>query len=133
MARAATSHKRLFLRVLFKQAQDNGDTLYNVLLAAGTARVEQNLTGRVLVGHAANGHTHTWQMPGDFSASDAATLASEMLDRYDEANEKLVETDDIASPTDTQIFNEMMDKLRPVRSLVETHYNGRVEPEEITT
>lgn len=133
MAGVSTRAKRLFLRVMRKSAQDTGDSLYDTLMAVAEARVQASQSGKVLVGHSANGHDHSWQIPSDFNVSDASDLVSEILDRYDEASEKLVETDDIESPTDTQIFNEMMDKLRPIRSLVETHYNGRLEAEEVTS
>lgn len=133
MARVATNLKRAFLRDLFDTAQEEGGTLLAALKAASKARIQGGSSGRVLVGHGANGHDHTWEIPADLTPSDAIEFVEDLRTRYDEARSKLVNTDDIESPTDTQIFNEMMDKLRPVRSLVETHYNGRIEPEEITS
>lgn len=132
MAGVATNYKRAFLRDLFDTAQEEGGTLLAALKAASRARLQAGSSGKVLVGHSANGHDHTWQIPSSFTPDEAVNLVEELRTRYDEARAKLVATDEIESPTDSQIFNEMMDKLRPVRSFVHDHSNGRLEPEEVT-
>lgn len=126
MASVATSYKRLFVRVALKNAQDAGDKLSNVLIAYGVARIQATSTGKILVATSANGHSHNWQIPSEFNTQDAADLVSEILDRYDEAVAKLI-ADGTDSPTDQQIYDEIMDKLQAVRSYASDFSLGRLE------
>jgi hypothetical protein len=131
MSEVTTSLKRLFVRVLLKNSQDAGDTLYNTLMAAAVARIENTSGGKVLISTAGNGHTNTFEIPSGFTAVDAAELVSELMDRYDEAKSKLINDDDIDNPTDQQIHDEIMDKLRPVRSVTHDFSGIRTEREEV--
>lgn len=133
MSNIATPLKRLFLRNLFWDVEETGDSLANVLKAAAKARFEATATGKVLVSTSGNGHASSFSIPDEFTAIDAAEMVSELLDRYDEARSKLVNDDDIDSPTDTQIKDEMMEKLVAVRGF-EYDFDGiRETREEVTT
>lgn len=132
MANVTTHFKRLFVRNLLWTAQADATTILALLQTLADARIEGAQKGKVLVGTAGNGHQSTFQIPSDFTPSDAIDLVSEILDRYDEARTKLI-ADGTASPTDTQIHDEIMAKLRPVRSIARDYFNLRTEPEEITT
>jgi hypothetical protein len=132
MANVATTFKRLFVRIALKSAQEAGDTLLSVLMASAQSRIDATQSGKVLVASSVNGHSHTWQIPSDFSPQDAAEMVSEILDRYDEAKAKLV-ADGTTSPTDQQIYDELMDKLQPVKSISPDFSFGRWDCDVITT
>ena len=130
MAPVTTSYKRMLLRYLLRFAQQEGETLCDVLNDAGQARIEETQKGKILVSVAGNGHSTSWQVPQDFTPQDAAGLVSELLDRYDEAVAKLA-ADGNSSPTDQQVATEVLDKLRPVRSVACDFSGLRVEPVEV--
>lgn len=104
----------------------------DTLKAAAQARLEGTQKGKVLIATSGNGHSSTFQIPSDFTPSDAADLVSEILDRYDESKVKLI-ADGNATPTDEQIFGEIMDKLHAVKSLGNDFSNLRYFREEVTT
>lgn len=132
MAEVSTNFKRLFVRNLLWTAQADSTTLLAILKTLADARIEATQKGKVIISTAGNGHTTSFQIPSDFSPSDAADLIGELVDRYYEARDKLI-ADGTASPTDTQIHDEMLAKLRPIRTLARDYFNLRTEPEEITT
>lgn len=89
------------------------------------ARLDETQRGRVLVSTSGNGHSSTYEIPKDLSATDVVGMISQLIDRYEEAKAKLIE-DGTASPTDTQIFDEMMAKLHPIRSVASDFRDLRV-------
>lgn len=111
MAAASTAHKRLFVRHLLEAAQSGSTTIIALLKSYTTSRITETASGKVIVAHTGNGHSAQYQIPDDWSPEDAIELLSDIRDRYVEAKEKLEDVDDISDPTDTQIHNEMLDKL----------------------
>lgn len=132
MVAVATQFKRIFLRNLYWSAEESGNSLLNVLKAAVKGQIKQVGAGKVLVGSAGNGHSGSWEIPDDFNTTDATTMLGELVDRYYEAQTELTAEQDISSPTDLQIFNEMMDKLRPVTTLRHDYTGLRCEQSEET-
>lgn len=130
MASVATTFKRLFLRNLLWSAQDSGKSLYDVLKTAAQARLSETERGKFLVSTAANGHSAEWEVPRDLSPQSIVELLSQLLDRYDEAKAYLI-AEGTASPTDQQIHDEMLEKLKAVRSYRHDFTNGRVQPCEV--
>ncbi len=132
MASVATSFKRLFLRSLLWASQESGETLLQTLKSAAKARLEGTQKGKVLIATSGNGHASTFQIPADFTTTDATELISELFDRYDEAKSKLI-ADGNSTPSDEQLVEEIMDKLQPVRSIANDFSGLRFLREEITT
>lgn len=64
------------------------------------------------MGTSANGHAVQYSTSGP-SAGDLVEFAGEAEDLYDTATAALVASG-TASPTDSQIYTEMMDRLQPV-------------------
>lgn len=132
MASVSTNFKRLFVRSILWASQESGESFLDTLRTASKARLEGSLKGKVLIATSGNGHASTFQIPPDFTPSDAADLVSEILDRYDEARAKLV-ADGQSSPTDQQICDEIMDKLLAIRSSGNDFRGLRYFREEIVT
>lgn len=128
MASVATTFKRLFVRNLLWSAQEAGSTLFSQLKSAAQARFQSTATGKILIATAANGHSHNWQIPNYFTPQDAAELIEELITRYEEARAALI-AGGTASPTDQQIYDELMDQLQPVRSVARDFSLGRFDPE----
>lgn len=131
MANVSTAYKRLFVRYLLHNAT-GANTILSLLQTAMEARIEATETGRVLVTTSGNGHQSGFHVPSDFNATDAADLISEMFDRYYEAKERL-QNDGTSSPTDTQIHNEMLRRLRKIDSVTYDFSGLRTDREEEST
>lgn len=113
----ATAYKRLTLRGLKWDAEAASSTLTAVLKSAAQARLTETAKGKVLIATAANGHTTTFALPqngASLTPQCAAEMISDLLDRYDKAVATLGGT-----PTDAQIFAEMMAMIEPVRETLE--------------
>lgn len=109
-----TDYKRLFLRNLKWDSEDNGAELLDTLKTASRARLSETKTGKVLVGTAVNGKTASYQIPpGSITPENITLLCAEMLDRYDEAKGFLIARG-TTSPTSTEIYDEMLLLLQPV-------------------
>lgn len=106
----ATSIKRLFVRNLKWTADANDQTVAEVLQTVAQARLSAISGGKILVSNSGNGHSSTFQVPSEVNPSDFAALASEILDRYDEASAKLIACGN-ATPTDAELITEILDKL----------------------
>lgn len=111
MGAASTSHKRLFVRHLLESAVSGSTTIIALLKSYTTSRINETASGKVIVAHSGNGHTAQYQIPSNWTPEDAIEMLSDIRDRYEEAVTKLDEVDDISSPTDTQIHDEMLEKL----------------------
>jgi hypothetical protein len=129
MALPATRVRRAFLRSLLDSAQETGGTLLDALKCASKARVSAGSGGRVLVGHSSNGHQNEWEVQSDLTQVDAIEMVEDLRTRYDEARAYLI-AEGTASPTDTQIFNEIMSHLVRRTSYAIDHYEARLEPSE---
>jgi hypothetical protein len=117
---------RLTLRGLKWSAESGSTSLEAVLKSAAQSRLSQTESGKVLVGTAANGHSVTYALPSNgnsLTPASAAEMISYLLDLYDAAKAALGGT-----PTDTQIFNEMMARLVPAREVHHDHLSLRVGP-----
>jgi len=130
MGRASTAYKRLFVRNL-GYSTENG-TLCDQLKLLVKASVTSTSSGKVLTATASNGHSHSWTIPEEFSPQQAAELVSEIVDRKEEAEAKLI-ADGNATPTDAQIITEMLDKLRPIRSVGQDYTGLRTGRTEVTS
>lgn len=119
MAQVSTLLKRHFLRAINDSRDDeHGTSLLELLKSATKATYSVQPTGLVLTAVAGNGHQSTWTVTGDLTPSTVAELVSELRDRYEEAVAELG-----GGATDDQIFSEMMEFLKPVRS-VEQDWSG---------
>lgn len=132
MTSVSTSFKRLFVRNLLWTAIADSKTVLALLQSAASARITNSEKGKVIVATAGNGHSVNFQIPSDFTSTDAVELIGELVDRYYEASAKLI-ADGTSSPTDTQLVTEMLDKLRAVTSLGHDYSNLRLGRSEVTT
>lgn len=132
-AAASYLQKQAFVEELYDASVASGDSFLATIKAARKAAFEISSSGRVLTSSAANGHSHVFELLKAFSPIDALNLMQEIRNRYTEANEYLVEEEDIESPTDAQIYAEMIDKIHPVKDVLNDYYGARVEPEEVTS
>lgn len=119
MSAVPTDYKRLFLRSLKWDAEDSSLSLLDTLKIAARARISETSKGKVLVGTAANGKSASFAIPaGSINNADLVCLCGEMVDRHEEAIRLLAaRTVPIASPTQTQIFDEMLALLQPAYSV----------------
>lgn len=111
-----TDYKRSQLRLIYlRLAPAAGKALQDYLLDA-LAALPSSVAGVGAVrSTAGNGHTVEFfgANEGAVSLADAAALFSQLLDLYDQARAALVSAG-IATPTDAQIYAEMIDRLRDV-------------------
>ena len=107
-----TNWKRLFLRGVKWDAASGSVTLINQLKTVAQARLTDTAKGRALVSTSGNGRTVTFQIP----ANGAGVTALEIVDLIEELH-RLYESAVSylgGSPTDDQIFAEMLRLLEPV-------------------
>jgi hypothetical protein len=88
-------------------------TLIVALQAIGASNFSVSTTGQV-VATSANGRSVQFGNLGGASPTDFAESAGDLRDLYVQSRADLV-TSGIASPTDAQIFTEMMDRLRAIK------------------
>lgn len=123
MAVLAAELKRGYLRVLYRAAST---TVPVVTLLAALNTFQDNCyqsvkAGRLLIGSAGNGHSSTFKAPDpafQLNPMELFSLSEEYMAIYTAAVANLaVQTPPIASPTDLQIFNEMMslDSMQTIR------------------
>lgn len=116
----STKFKRGFLRKIYREANAAGESLLGQLELLQDARFEAVKTGFVLVSTSANGRSaQLAQVSANsgLTAESLAELSEELLTRYDEAETYLI-AEGTASPTDAQIFTEMLRNYpEPIREL----------------
>lgn len=125
MASVSTDLKRLFIRQLLWTAEESGGTLIDALKDLAKAALRKTKNGKILVSTSGNGHVSNWEVSQDFTPTDAAELASELLDRYDEAKAALIAAG-TASPTDAQINAEMLDNCTRVDEIGADYWHLRL-------
>ena len=130
MAGVSTAVKRAFVRYLLRLAVTNSATLLATIEAASDARVVNTGSGKVLTSNSGNGHTVSFSFPTDFNPTYSLELLSEIQDRYEEAKDALIAAG-TAAPTDSQIGVEILDKLRPVRSVAHDYSGLRYDLEVV--
>lgn len=113
----STRFKRSQLRRIWRQVPTTYATLLAALNAANdTASLSASTGSGSVVETSANGHSIKFADPNAATAlvapADIAELTGEFLDLYDSANAALIASG-IASPTDTQRFEQMLDELQP--------------------
>jgi hypothetical protein len=111
---ALDDHGRNVLRNLKWQAEDKAIPLARALRSFSQGRFEENQSGRYIIGSAGNGEFVNWQLAPGLGPMEASRIASELLDAYDESLAAL-QSAGAASPTDDQIFAEMMRRTKPCR------------------
>lgn len=114
-SRASANFRRVFLRSLAWDAEDNGIALHDGLKAAARASIADTGTGKVLVGATANGTAVSYQVPANgvhLSPVEIAETVEGFLTGYETAVAGLGE-----SPTDTDILAAMLAAIVAVRSV----------------
>ena len=107
---------KLWLRVIYAAVPATYATLSAGLLAVGTAKINATSSGEIMV-TAGNGHSITFSSgESEFTPGNFASGISKLLDDYDSARADLVSSG-VTTPTDAQIYAEMMARLVPVREL----------------
>lgn len=114
--------KRSLLRYHYRAAVAASDTLLETLQAAHSALVELSTTGRITTGVSGGGISKSFATDRDYSPASLEAMHSELLDLYDTASAALV-SGGTASPSDAQIYGEMMWRLEPVLE-VESDYTS---------
>lgn len=117
MATISSDLKRLFLRGIQWDAQSNGQSLYDTLVIVAKAKVSEMRDGRIIQSSGMGGASVAFTFPNGMTPTQAAALASEMLDRYEDAVDALP-----SEPNDDQIFSAMMQRLRPMRGLIRPNF-----------
>ena len=110
-----TDIKRLWLRERYSLVPGSYSTLLSAIQALAFAGVSSVRAGTI---SATSGNGHSVQFAGAKDASNAedyAALGGEMLDIYDASNAALIASG-VATPTDAQIYTEMLDRLQTVTS-----------------
>lgn len=126
MGAASTGFKRAFVRQLLVTALADSTTLLALLKTAIATRLTAVEGGKVVIGTGANRHQVSWQLPDNFTPVDAVEMVEEIWTRYEEAKSKLI-AGGTASPTDTQIHDEMLLKLQAIRSVVGDYWSLRID------
>lgn len=110
-----TDIKRLWLRERWSTVPGTFATLAAALQDAAFSSLEGVKAGSISA-TSANGHSVQFASTQDNAGpEDYAALGGEMLDLYDIASAALVSAG-YATPTDAQIYAEMLDRLQPVTS-----------------
>ncbi len=113
MAQLRAESKRGFLRYLWRKASaSQALTLKEALEAFADQSYEAVQTGRVIVSTSGGGYSTTFDTPqlGRLTQEEAASLSEEFIARYEEAEEA-------GKESDADIVAEMLDRLRPIRSV----------------
>lgn len=90
-------------------------TLLAALQAMASGVVSVTTASGGIISTSANGHSVTFdRVTSGNSQMDYAANAGELRDLYQNSKAALISAGD-ASPTDTEIFDEMMDRLQSIR------------------
>ena len=112
---ATTPFKRSWLRAKYAAAVAASSTLLAYLNTLnGSAVTASGSAGGSISSVSANGRTTTLAAASQFTLAgqDIAELCGEMLDLYDSSRAALVAAGD-ASPTDAEIYAQMLSDLHP--------------------
>jgi hypothetical protein len=118
VADARTEFRRLLLRGLFWDAQDQGVRLEAALKSAVRGVYTQNGSGQAIIRAQGNGALIEFALPQMASSftPEAISIAVEGLySLLDSANTEL-STDGNSAPTDAQVFARMLSLLQPSRA-----------------
>lgn len=122
---ASSDIKRLFLRGIYATATAGEQSLSEVLNSLALGSYKANSAGKFISSSAASNRKVEFIVPPagrGLTPSEIGEVLSQLLDLYDEAKAALVSVP-IATPTDAQIFAEMMDRMKP-RRLVRADHTG---------
>lgn len=111
-----TDFKRAWLEQVYDNAVTASLTLIVALKAQRSTHFTASSSGRTIASTTGNGHSVSFSSPGPLVATPADMLAlcGEMLRLYTDARNDLINDDEIASPTDAQIVERMLEFLLPV-------------------
>lgn len=129
----ATRIRKSFLRNRYRYAVDNSQTLLQTLEDLEDAQYDAVSDGLVLVSTSGNAHESRYRFPSGFDSGDIMELISDLIDRYEEAEAKLIADDEISSPTDAQIYTEMLARMKPIRDYQSDFSAIRTGPTPIDT
>jgi hypothetical protein len=123
VAGANTDYKRLLIKGIAYDAEEETITLQAALKAAVRGKYDDTGGGYSIIGSAGNGQSVTFQLPqSKFQPHEIAIAVSQLDDLYTDAVTELA-TDDIASPNDSQILARMLALLFP-RNEASVDYSG---------
>lgn len=119
-----TDIKRLWLRERWSKVPSQFATLLAAIESTAFASVEGGRNGTIAA-TSANGNSVQFAIGGqNLSGEDYAALGGEMLDLYEAASDGLIAAG-FTTPTDAQIFDEMKDRLQPIREVRNSFRNIR--------
>ena len=118
--------KRLKLRMIWASVPGTYATLLIALNADAVTKLAAIDSGTVSM-TSGDGHTVQFASPMDtFSPEDAAEQISELMDLYDGSKSALISSG-IASPTDLQIYTEMLDRIQAVHEFAANYIGLRTD------
>jgi hypothetical protein len=123
----STDYKRLFLRGLYRSALRAPCTLVAMLNGLVDGSYKSTNGGRTIISTAASGRKVDFETPPagrGITQLDVAETVSQLMDLYEESHDALVSAG-VTSPTDSQIYDEMLDRLIARRS-VRSDFSGSV-------
>ena len=130
MANIETDIKRLFVRTLQWDADDDSVTFFTKLKAFARARMTQTKNGLIIIETEGNGHVSKFRIPHEMSTTDVAAMCGETIRRYEEAIAALG-VDGSSVGQNAAIAAEILDNLYAVRDDVSTDHSGLRTSEEI--
>lgn len=122
---ASSDIKRLFLRGIYATAQAEDQTLSESLNALALGSYKTTSSGKYISSTMAAGRKVDFIIPPagrGLTPTEIGEVLSQLLDLYDVCEDALISVP-ITSPTDAQLFDEMMDRMQP-RRLVRADHRG---------
>lgn len=120
---ASSDIKRLFLRGIYATAQAGGQSLSEALNALALGSYTSTSSGKFITSTMAAGRKVDFIVPPagrGLTPLEIGEVLAQLLDLY-EVCDAALQTIPIASPTDAQLFAEIMDRLQPRRLVRATH------------
>lgn len=120
----STADKKSWLRERWSKVPAQFATLLAAIEAAHFANVEARRNGTPSA-ITSNGSSVQYDVGSQASTiNDQIEIGSEILDLYEAASDGLIAAG-VATPTDLQIFDEMKDRLQPIREVRNSFRNIR--------
>jgi hypothetical protein len=119
-----TERKRYFLKGLQVDAAKSGLPLRDVLEASFHLKYQEASAGQLVATTSVNGQSFTFLPLKGLSPDDCAHLMSELLNRFEDAEDNLVGAGN-PEPTEKQIVAEMKRLLVPIRNLTHDYSEMR--------
>jgi len=119
--------KELIGQSIFWNAEEAGDTFKRFLKLFVRGKFKENSSGRYVESTAGNGHQVSFIIPeaaDGLNPRNLTALAMELYKSFESSHADLV-TSGIATPTDTQVWTEMQQRLEEVPSFTKSYVNLR--------